>query len=94
VINLIKLFTLMEDKSFTREKIIFAYEFFGTALFVFCIHGSLGNLLCIPLCAFCLGQICGPLTGANFNPAIAIGRFSAENDHKSEAITLLVNLAA
>jgi len=55
VINLIKLFTLMNDKSLTREKIIFVYEFFFTALFVFCIQGSIGHLLGIPLFAFCLG---------------------------------------
>lgn len=83
----------MERKSLTREKIIFVYEFFGTALFFFCINGSLGHLFAIPLLAFCLGQICGPLTGANFNPAVAIGRFLAEDDDKKEALTLLANLA-
>ena len=84
----------MEGKSLTREKIIFVYEFFGTALFFFCINGSLGHLFSIPLFAFCLGLICGPLTGANFNPAVAIGRFLAEDDHRKEALTLLINLAA
>jgi len=83
----------MKDKELIREWIIFAYEFFFTALFVFCIQGSLASLIGIPLFAFCLGQICGPITGANFNPAIAIGRFVAEDDLRKNAPTLIANLA-
>lgn len=67
----------MESKSdsFSREKVFFVYEFCGTALFIYLINMCQGNLFAVPMFLFILGIIAGPISGAMFNPAVAIGKF-------------------
>jgi aquaporin PIP len=86
----------MESKkdTFGREKVIFIYEFFGTALFVYLINMCQGNLFAVPMFLFILGIIAGPISGALFNPAVAIGKFLVHEDPRKEALTLVVYLAA
>lgn len=86
----------MADKraeDFTREKIIFVYEFVGTGLFVYFINMCQGHAFAIPLTLFLLGIIAGPVSGGLFNPAVAVGRFMICPDQRKEAITLIAYLA-
>lgn len=54
---------------YTKHKIIFAYEFLGTALFFFCVNSAMANLVCIPLITTTIGFIAGPFTGSCLNPS-------------------------
>ena len=85
----------MESKdTFGREKVIFLYEFFGTALFVYMINMCQGHLFAVPMFLFILGIITGPLTGAMFNPSVATAWFLTRDDKRKEAITYVTYLAA
>lgn len=53
----------------TKHKIIFVYEFLGTALFFFCVNSAMANLVCIPLITTTVGFIAGPFTGSCLNPS-------------------------
>ena len=85
----------LELRSFKREKIIFVYEFFGTAFLVYFVNMCQGHKFVIPQTLFVMGGlICGPITGGFFNPAVAVGRFMLCPNPRKEAMTLLVYFAA
>jgi len=53
--------------------IVFCYEFIGTFCLVGVINATKGDASAIGLTLFFLLLLCGPITGAHFNPAVTLG---------------------
>lgn len=49
----------------------FVYEFLCTGLILYAINVSYGNPIAIIFTIFAAVLICGPITGAHFNPAVS-----------------------
>ena len=52
------------------RKIIFLYEFGGTALILYAINIA-GNPVAVVFSIMAAVLVCGPITGAHFNPAVS-----------------------
>ena len=51
--------------------VTFIYEFFGTGLILYAINVSYGNPIAVIFTILAAVLICGPITGAHFNPAVS-----------------------
>jgi aquaporin Z len=70
-----KNFDAPESRSnyFCTSFTVFIYEFIGTFTLVGVINATKGNAPAIGLTLFFLLLLCGPITGAHFNPAVTLG---------------------
>lgn len=53
--------------------VVFMYEFIGTFCLIGVINSTKGDAAAIGLTLFFLLLLCGPISGAHFNPAVTIG---------------------
>lgn len=60
---------------FGSMMVMFFYEFVGTALLVIAVNATGGNAVGIGLTLFFLLLLGAPITGALYNPAVALGVF-------------------
>jgi len=64
----------MEVEGGTKRKgVVALYEAIGTAILVFAIIVSTGNAYAVTLSLLIAIVMCGPITGAHFNPAVTFG---------------------
>lgn len=63
---------------------VFLYELLGTSLLVYAVLVSGGNMLAVPFTILTLIYICGPISGAHFNPAVTIGVYVMNKNWKHD----------
>ena len=92
-------FDLPESRAnyFCTSLTVFIYEFIGTFTLVGVINATKGDAPSIGLTLFFLLLLCGPISGAHFNPAVTLGvwlnKVKSEKDSGSitfQAVNMMV----
>lgn len=82
------------EKGKDRKMLVFLYELFGTALFVYCVLASNGNAYAVIIGLFASIIIFGGVTGGHFNPAVTMGVYIASGEYGSNFIFMILIWAA
>jgi len=65
-----------------------AYELLGTAVLVYAIIMSGGNIVAVVFTFFCMLQVLGPVSGGHMNPAVTFGVYIRENKEENKQFML------
>ena len=85
----------MEVNHGNNSKILVClYELMGTALFVYCVLASGGNVFAVIMGLFAAIIIFGGYTGGHFNPAVTLGVYVANGKYFGNLIFLVLITAS
>lgn len=79
-----------------RKPIVFLYEALGTLMLIYAINMQYGQNFGqygIAFMLFAWLLICGPITGAHFNPAVTIGVYVSNQSWKKDTTMFIVMIA-
>ena len=78
------------EKGKDRKMLVCLYELIGTALFVYCVLASNGNIYAVCLGLFASIMIFGGVTGGHFNPAVTMGVYIASGKYCANLIYMIM----
>ena len=82
------------NKGNNSKLLVCLYEMMGTALFVYCVLASGGNVFAVIMGLFAAIIIFGGYTGGHFNPAVTLGVYVANGHHFKNLIFLILITAS